>query len=70
MSRAEEIIDEINKLIESEMTTSKFGDKWKERVRMQLEEGTMDIDMVLNIAWKQGRRALLLEDTLTKLIDG
>ena len=66
--KAENIIKEIDARVEKSFVTAKFGDNWKQHQKRMLDEGQIDIDMIINIAWIQGRRALLMEDTINNLI--
>jgi hypothetical protein len=65
----EELIEEIDKKAEKPFVTAQFGEHWKEHIRKQFNNGDVDIDMIINIAWKQGRKAILLEKALTQLIE-
>jgi hypothetical protein len=55
----EEILERIDKDIEKPMVTAQFGDMWKSHAI----DHYMFHDLVI-IAWKQGRRAILLEKEL------
>ena len=68
MKQSDEIIAQINERVEKPFVTAKFGDNWKEHQKRMLAEGQINIDMLIDIAWKQGRRALLMEDVIHKLI--
>ncbi len=59
----EETLENIESKINAPMVTAKFGDNWKEHAKKNY-----DYDTVLNIAFKQGRYALLLEEELKKHI--
>lgn len=65
----EEIIKDIDNRIENPMISAKFGDRWKEHQMRMFEEGQINVEMLINIAWKQGRRNLLLEKELKRLIE-
>ena len=69
MKKSKQILENIEQRVEQPFITAKFGDKWKEHTKAMLEDGQIDIDSIINIAWKQGRRALLLEDSLIRLVD-
>ena len=56
----------IKERAEQPFVTARFGDKWKEHIKEQFEKDEIDIDSIINIAWKQGRAAILLEDALRK----
>lgn len=68
MEYIDKILKQIEEDIEKPFVTPRFGNNWKEHQKRMLEEGQIDIDMILNIAWKQGRKNILLEDTLRRLI--
>jgi hypothetical protein len=56
---AEEIIKQIDKDIEKPLVSAQFGDMWKSHAI-----DNYNFPEVVNIAWKQGRRAILLERAL------
>ena len=60
-----EIINQINESIEKPFVTPQFGDNWKEYAKKH-----QDIDTVINIAWRQGRKAILLERALIETLSG
>jgi hypothetical protein len=64
MTQSERIISKVDELVDKPFVTAKFGDNWKEHTKRMLDEGQMDIDTIINIAWRQGRRNILLEDGL------
>jgi len=68
MKKSEQIIEQINERIEKPFVTAKFGDNWKEHQKRMLDEGQINVDMLIGIAWKQGRRALLMEDAIRALV--
>lgn len=57
-----EIIEEIDQSALKPFITAKFGDNWKEHAKKEYTE-----DAILDIAWKQGRRAILLERLLSQI---
>lgn len=72
MKRSEEIIKQIDEQIEKGevvIITARFGDNWKEHQKKLLREEQIDIDMILELAWKQGRRGILLEKAIEQLTD-
>lgn len=69
MEKSQEILNEVENKIEMPFVTAKFGYGWREHQKRMLEEGQIDIDMILNIAWRQGRKSILLEDVIKKLVD-
>jgi hypothetical protein len=69
MKKSEQIIKEINERAEKPMVTAKFGDNWKEHQKRMFLEGQISIEHIIEIAWIQGRRSLLLEKELGSLID-
>lgn len=44
------------------MITAKFGDNWKDHAKKHY-----DIDAIIEIAWEQGRRAIILESRIAEL---
>ena len=58
-----DILAEIDKNIERPMVTAQFGDMWRAHAIDHY-----DFTDVLTIAWKQGRRAILLERALRELL--
>lgn len=66
MEDPNEVINSIYEKVEKPLVTPRFGDNWKEHVKE--EEGEYDRDTLINMAWTQGRRAILLEDELHKRI--
>ena len=67
MTKSEQIIEQINEKVKKPFVTTKFGDNWKNHQKRMLAEGQIDIDMLLDVAWIQGRRALLMEDVIRVL---
>lgn len=67
MKMADEILKEVESNIEKPFVTGKFGDNWRVHQKRMLDEGQITVDMLLDIAWKQGRKALLLEDVVRNL---
>jgi hypothetical protein len=61
----EEILKRIDKDVEKPMVTAQFGDMWKFHA---IEH--YDFPDIVNIAWRQGRRALLLERELRNRMKG
>src|SRR5688500_16309326 len=68
MTEFEKLIEQLNSKIEQPLIDARFGDQWRDHQKRMLEENQISADMVLDIAWKQGRRAILLERVLKKLI--
>lgn len=66
MKKAELIIQEINDNLDKPLISPTFGDNWKKHIKGQFNNNEIDIDSIIDIAWKQGRRALLLENALLK----
>lgn len=60
-----QVIEQINKNAKTEgsFITAKFGDKW---IEYAMNRSTHDKESLANIAWEQGRRAILLEKLLRK----
>lgn len=63
MSKADEIFKRVDELEKTEFVTPKFGNNWK-----QFAKELDDIDAIINIAHKQGRRAILLEIAIKELL--
>jgi hypothetical protein len=61
INSVDEVINQINENIEKPFITAQFGDTWREYIKRQFVSGECDVDSIINIAWKQGRRALKLE---------
>jgi hypothetical protein len=55
-----QFLKDLDKLINIPMVTSRFGDNWKEHAKKHY-----DFDAVIDIAWKQGRKAILLARKLS-----
>jgi hypothetical protein len=62
MKTIEEVLKQIDEDIEKPFVTAQFGDIWKSHAIDHY-----DFPDVVNIAWKQGRRAILLERVLREL---
>lgn len=56
MENVEEVLKQIDETINKPFVTATFGDKWMEHAKKHY-----DMDIVIGIAWRQGRRAILLE---------
>lgn len=69
MKKSEVIINRVDERVEKPLVSAKFGDNWRQHQKKMLDEGQIDAEMLINLAWKQGRRALLLEDEIRKLVD-
>ena len=54
---------QVELLIDSQFVTGQFGDNWKEYAKENI-----DIDEIINIAWIQGRKAILLERVIKNLL--
>jgi hypothetical protein len=61
---AKEIIESIHENEEKPFVTERFGENWQDHIMKQFESEEIDIDSIIHIAWKQGRRAILLEKAL------
>ena len=66
MKNSDKIIEQINEMADKDKSfvTSQFGDNWKDHQKRMLSEGQINIDDIIDIAWKQGRRALLMEEVI------
>jgi len=58
----DQIIQRVDSSIDSKLVSAKFGDKWK------VHAIDYDKDTLINIAWRQGRRAILLQRELERVI--
>lgn len=67
MKQSERIITKVDELVEIPFITAKFGDNWKEHTKKMVDEGQIDIDTIIAIAWKQGRRGILFEQAIKTL---
>jgi len=63
MIKSEEIFKRIDELEKTEFVTPKFGNNWKQHAKENY-----DFDSVIEIAHKQGRRAILLERAIKELL--
>lgn len=68
MSKYEEILKQVDETIEKPFVTARFGDHWKEHQKHLLEIGQIDLDMIINLAWIQGRRVVLMEKVIKELL--
>ena len=59
-----EFLNNLNEMIEKPFVTARFGDNWQELIKEQMLNGETDIDIIIRTAWKQGRKAILLERAL------
>lgn len=60
----DELIEELNEKARQPFHSPKFGDTWKEYAKSK-----MDKEEVINITHYQGRRALMLEEALRKILE-
>jgi len=60
--KTDEILKQITEQTEKPFVTAQFGDNWKNHAKENY-----DIDTIIDIAWKQGRRAILLERKLREI---
>lgn len=63
MTRYEEIIKRVDELVQQDFVTAKFGNHWKEHAKENYE-----VDQIIDIAWVQGRKVVLLEKALKELV--
>lgn len=61
----EEVMKLVDESIDKPFLTAKFGDNWKDNAR---GNPLYDYEAVLDIAWKQGRRAIVLELILKDIL--
>ena len=59
MKDINEFMKDLNKLVETPFVTANFGDNWKEYASENISN-----EDAINIAWIQGRKAILLERAL------
>lgn len=59
----EDLLNKIDKMVEEPFITPNFDDNWKEYAKNHL-----DMDVIIDIAWKQGRKNILMEDAMEKII--
>lgn len=63
MGRKEEILNRVEEEIDNPMVTPKFGDRWKEFAV------SLDKPALINIAWYNGKKAILLEREIEILLN-
>jgi hypothetical protein len=63
------MLDDIDDQAEKSFVTERFGDNWREHIQKQFEDDEITFENVLKIAWKQGRKAILLERALLKYLN-
>ena len=68
MKTIEEILKEVDEKIEKPLIDARFGDKWKVHMMAQYNDNMIEVESIITIAWKQGRRAILLERELAKYV--
>lgn len=68
MKNAKQVIQDINERAAKPLITAKFGDNWKEHQKKMILDGQIKIEDIVEIAWIQGRRALLLERAVRSLV--
>lgn len=61
--KVNDLINQIKTRAEQPMVTANFGDKWKEYAAKELPT-----EKIIDIAWKQGRTAQLLERALIEAL--
>jgi len=64
MTKAEQIINQVNEQVDTPFVTARFGDKWKEHKKKMLDEGQVSIDDIIDIAWRNGRKVVLFEQVI------
>jgi len=65
METLEDILNKVDGSIYNPLIDARFGDKWKESIGVE----RADKEQIVNIAWVQGRRAILLEREIEKLLN-
>lgn len=68
LSDFKKTLDFVDSQIEQPLVDARFGDQWKEHQAEMLKEGQINVDDFIRIAWKQGRRAILLEREVYQLL--
>ena len=61
--KSEEIFKRVDEIEKTEFVTVKFGNNWKQHAKENY-----DLDAVIEIAHKQGRRSILLERAIQELL--
>ena len=64
MENVDKILERIDELIDTPFVTPRFGNNWK-----QYAKENFDVDWIIDIAWWQARKAILLEEALRKIIE-
>jgi len=67
MIRAEQIYKSVEEREKMNLISARFGDNCRDRQKRMLDEGQITIDMLLDIAWKQGRKVIMLECAIEEL---
>ncbi len=67
MTTFEQFMQDIKDRAEKPMVSARFGDNWKDYQKKNLDDGETSVDDILEIAWRQGRVALLLENEVKRL---
>jgi hypothetical protein len=57
-----EFLKQVDILVQNPFVTAKFGDNWREYIKK-----TCDIDTIIEIAWRQGRKNIILEHEMMEL---
>jgi hypothetical protein len=60
----EEILKQIDETCTEPFVTARFGENWKQFMKEEYLTENCDIDSIINIAWKQGRKAILMEKVI------
>ena len=61
MEEFKELLKAIDQRIEEPIIDARFGDSWKDSAK-----NNFDLEGIIDVAWRQGRRAILLERELLK----
>lgn len=64
LSEYDHILAKVEEGIESDFVTPRFGNRWKDNA-----DKNYDREMLLDIAWKNGRRVVLLEMALKEVLE-
>lgn len=59
----EKWLEELEGAVDRPLVTAKFGDKWKEWAMTNLDK-----EKLIDIAWRQGRKAQMLEEKLREVV--
>lgn len=64
MKKLDEILTRVDEIEKTSFVTAQFNDTWKLYAKKNI-----DVDNLIDIAHKQGRRAILLERALAEILN-